>query len=91
MIEHVWYKKFNVIYKFYPSIYMNFTPNVQLPAMIFIYYLFILFIILFFYLLFYLLFYFFYLLFYFINYIYDVNVLYASNSNLNTSNFDFIS
>ena len=69
MIERVWDKKFNVIYKFYPSIYMNFTPNVQLLTMIFI----------------------FYLLFYFINYIYDVNVLYASNSNLNTSNFDFIS
>ena len=69
MIERVWDKKFNVIYKFYPSIYMNFIPNVQLPTMIFIYYL----------------------LFYFINYIYDVNVLYGSNSNLNTSNFAFIS
>ena len=64
MIERVWDKKFNVIYKFYPSIYMNFIPNVQLPAMIFIFYL-----------LFYLFFYFFiYYLFYFINYIYDVNV-----------------
>ena len=39
MIERVWDKKFNVIYKFYPSIYMNFIPNVQLPAMIFIFYL----------------------------------------------------
>ena len=48
MIERVWDKKFNVIYKFYPSIYMNFIPNVQLPTMIFIFYLF--------YLLFYLLF-----------------------------------
>ena len=38
MIERVWDKKFNVIYKFYPSIYMNFIPNVQLPAMIFIYF-----------------------------------------------------
>ena len=38
MIERVWDKKFNVIYKFYPSIYMNFIPNVQLLTMIFIYY-----------------------------------------------------
>lgn len=49
MIERVWDKKFNVIYKFYPSIYMNFTPNVQLLTMIFIFYLlfYFLFIILF--------------------------------------------
>ena len=84
MIERVWDKKFNVIYKFYPSIYMNFIPNVQLPTMIFIFYLF-------FYLFFFIYFFYLFFIFYFINYIYDVNILYASNSNLNTSNFDFIS